>query len=919
MKKYNILAHTCFIGETGYANHSRQFFTKLNKYHNVKVRNFTVGNSWQHYNEFEHDKEFYITDEHRNMLIQQTLWNTDGSRNDYPLYNYKNDFIPDIHIILEEVNHYYFYDDYKGYKIAYTVWETTKYPEEFFNKLLQYDELWVPTEWQKECSIKQGYPSEKIKVIIEGVDTDVFKPIEIKKKDNIFKFLLFGRWEYRKSTKEIIKAFNETFSENEPVELICSIDNNFANDYFKSSQDRLNYYNLNNKHIKLLNFLSHKDYCEYLKQGDVFLSCARGEGWNLPLIEAMSCGIPSIYSNWGGQLQFAKNKGIPINIIGENSASVKIDDRWFSNSIGNYCEPDFNHLKKMMREIYTNYNFYKKKAMKESIEIHNNFNWEVAAKTADNELQKIDEYKSDFIFVACGDLNYMPLLEKLVISILKFSKRKILLYGINCEIPFDYPNLIKKRIDLVSHSKYDKWYWKQYICIDSLNQLFEYYVWIDADVIVNYNIDNIEKYFNQIENYPISDIHVQEEFFFENKDGSTQLFNEKLIKYYNNTVKKSLPYSHVCFYIYNKKCKWWFDEILNMYKSTDLKNYLDLYPCNDESIDNFLRWKYKFNKFLPLSNFDVSEHDGDLGSMNKDSVLNCFYTFWNESGPKNFNMIYGWKFVPKNKKQILYFHGNKDLDVCDKMINFIELQKNNNLYNSHYFYTKKYELKNLGSINGVCGATVDIASKYGWDYAIYHEIFNLKDYYHENFIKIKKGDTVVDLGANIGIFNRFAHIEGAKKIISFEPDMRYFTLLKLNADKSSILFNAAISDNVGESILTESSHLGGSHILYSNGLGFKKYKVKTYTLNYLFETQLIDKIDLLKIDIEGAEIMAMNGISDENLLKVNQISMEYHHAHLNYDETLRNNLITRLNNLGFKSYLLFCGYNNALQLIYFWR
>lgn len=41
-----ILAHIPFIGTTGYANHARSFFTALNKYHTVKVRNFTIGNSW---------------------------------------------------------------------------------------------------------------------------------------------------------------------------------------------------------------------------------------------------------------------------------------------------------------------------------------------------------------------------------------------------------------------------------------------------------------------------------------------------------------------------------------------------------------------------------------------------------------------------------------------------------------------------------------------------------------------------------------------------------------------------------------------------------------------------------------------------------------------------------------------------------
>lgn len=43
----NILAHTCFIGTTGYANHARSFFCGLNKYHTVKIRNLTIGGSWK--------------------------------------------------------------------------------------------------------------------------------------------------------------------------------------------------------------------------------------------------------------------------------------------------------------------------------------------------------------------------------------------------------------------------------------------------------------------------------------------------------------------------------------------------------------------------------------------------------------------------------------------------------------------------------------------------------------------------------------------------------------------------------------------------------------------------------------------------------------------------------------------------------
>jgi hypothetical protein len=82
---------------------------------------------------------------------------------------------------------------------------------------------------------------------------------------------------------------------------------------------------------------------------------------------------------------------------------------------------------------------------------------------------------------------------------------------------------------------------------------------------------------------------------------------------------------------------------------------------------------------------------------------------------------------------------------------------------------------------------------------------------------------------------------------------------------------------------------------------------------------LIPKIDFLKVDIEGSEIIALNGISDENLSKIRNIAVEYHHEHLKFDENLRQKFVERLTNLGFNSYMLFCGTDNALQLIYFWK
>ena len=905
-----ILAHTSFIGKTGYANHAKSFFCALNKYHTVKVRNLTIGDSWKGMNDTPHDGEPYITDEMKDMLILQTLFNGDKTRSDFPMYGYKNDYVPDVHIVLAETNNYYFYEKYDGYKIAYNVWESTRYPDDFFKRLFYFDEVWVPTQWQFDCLVEQGYPAHKISIVPEGVDVETFKPLtKIPKKDK-FRFLYFGRWDYRKGTTEVLKTFGEVFSDRTDVEMIASVENPYPYDGLNTTEERVEFHKINTENIKFIKFTPREEYIKYLQEGDVFVSCARSEGWNLPLIEAMACGTPSIYSDWGGQLEFAEGKGVPVKIDYLRPANIEHKD-----FPGEYCEPDWNNLGEQMLNVFNDYKRFKSFAKEEAKEIHQDFNWDTVAKGASKLLENINNH---FAFVTTGNIGYMPVIEDLVKSLLQFSRHKIIVYGIDCEVPFDYPNVIKKTITTPKISEHDKWYWKQWACIESLNMGFDNYVWLDGDVVVNHNVDNIKKYFRDIENYPISDIHVQEEFFGWYDNGSkSQLFNEQVANEWG--VQKQQPYMHVCMYVFNSKCQWWFEEIISHYvkvMETNPDDYKRLYLWNDEGIDNVMRWKYNFKKHLPLSNFDTSSYDGDDGMTNE--TQHHFLKFWNEEGPQNFNRIFGYQSIPKDKNQILYFHGNKNAQMSDFMVNFIKMKRDDSFYKSEQFYTDIYKLENLGDIKGVEGGTIDIANKYGWARAIYHEIFNLLDYYKDRNVKqIHEGDVVVDLGGNMGIFNRWAYSQGASRVISFEPDRRYFKLLSLNADPRSVLFNAAAAHEIGELNLYESNHLGGSNVFGIEGQ--EGYSVRTYTLNYLFESGLVDHIDFLKVDIEGAEHAAFAGISDENLQKVKTIAMEYHHSHFDYDEELRTNFINKMNGLGFNSYLLFMGSNNSLQMIYFSR
>jgi len=159
-----VYGHTSFIPHTGYASHAREFFTRLNKFVPVRIRNFA------HTPDLSH-----LTQEQKDMCILQEWaeppWKVGTPFN---IENYKNI----INIILMETNHYYFYDPYVGPKIAYNVWESTRQPRHFFKKLLEFDQFWVPTKWQRDVSIEQGYPKDKIFVVPEGVDGEKFHPGE---------------------------------------------------------------------------------------------------------------------------------------------------------------------------------------------------------------------------------------------------------------------------------------------------------------------------------------------------------------------------------------------------------------------------------------------------------------------------------------------------------------------------------------------------------------------------------------------------------------------------------------------------------------------------------------------------------------------------------------------------------------------
>ena len=193
---------------------------------------------------------------------------------------------------------------------------------------------------------------------------------------------------------------------------------------------------------------------------------------------------------------------------------------------------------------------------------------------------------------------------------------------------------------------------------------------------------------------------------------------------------------------------------------------------------------------------------------------------------------------------------------------------------------------------------------------IYYEVYDLhqspannlnNSLYERGACWIKTDDVVLDLGANIGIFSRFASDRGARKVYSFEPIQENFELLMLNRPNNCEAHRIAVSnkDNQSISMAYDKNTPGGSSFVAKSG---PEQTVMTMTINTLVENGVIESPDFIKMDIEGAEVVAFEGIRDTILRNTRCIAMEMHANVL--PEADVQGIYDRLISLGFKSYTL---------------
>jgi len=285
----------------------------------------------------------------------------------------------------------------EGHWILMQPWEYGSMP----NTWLPYfrdevDEIWVYSHYNRDCYIQDGVPPDKVVVIPLAVDCEKFSPsagllrLIAEKTDKKFKFLFVGGTIWRKGIDVLLDAYARAFSKDDDVCLVIKDmgHNSFykgqtATEKIQAIQSDENAPDI----VYLTDMLSDSEIAGLYAACDCLVHPYRGEGFGLPVAEAMASGLPVILSKGGACDDFCLDDGvywIPTQRAWADIEYDTVNKPWV-------LQPDADGLVELMKHVATHQDEAKEKGEKASEHIRQTLSWE---KTAQAILDRLDALKN---------------------------------------------------------------------------------------------------------------------------------------------------------------------------------------------------------------------------------------------------------------------------------------------------------------------------------------------------------------------------------------------------------------------------------------------------------------------------------------------------------------------------------------------
>ena len=169
------------------------------------------------------------------------------------------------------------------------------------------------------------------------------------------------------------------------------------------------------------------------------------------------------------------------------------------------------------------------------------------------------------------------------------------------------------------------------------------------------------------------------------------------------------------------------------------------------------------------------------------------------------------------------------------------------------------------------------------DDSVVGEIFREHEYRIVESIIASASDPILDIGAHAGFFTLYARtLNPTVRIVAVEPEPGNFELLEKHLEENEIVnvdvIKAALAAKTGNRMLkiARDSHNHRLSAIGRSDSGGESISVYTYSLSDLLKKCIINKVSLLKMDIEGGEFEVFESLSPEILSKVDCLILEYH-------------------------------------------
>jgi glycosyltransferase involved in cell wall biosynthesis len=276
-------------------------------------------------------------------------------------------------------------DLFARYRVGRTTFETDRLPIGWLEACLTMDEIWVPSHFNRRVFAAQGIPETKLRVLPEGVHTEIFRPdvepLDIPHRRG-FNFLSIFEWTQRKGPELLLRAYLTEFKADEDVALILKT---YARpDPRTEILPRLVNFVEREVGIRLEDappiillpgFMKNEDIPRLYRAADAFVLPSRGEGWGRPYMEALATECPVIASRWSGQMDFLHDKNSYLVDCKVVPTPPDIDVELYAGHC--WAEPNLEQLRHLMRHVFTHREEAKRLAVRGRREMVEIWDWDV--------------------------------------------------------------------------------------------------------------------------------------------------------------------------------------------------------------------------------------------------------------------------------------------------------------------------------------------------------------------------------------------------------------------------------------------------------------------------------------------------------------------------------------------------------------